>query len=73
MAKAILDATKTILFEDDMEIDHLNLIKIQQGTEDYIVINIRKSKLNQHRDVIFKTLAHGWAGQKLLDLKDFMD
>jgi len=54
MAKSLLDAIKGILFEDDMQIDHLSLLKIRGGTEDYIKINIRKSFLNLHEDVIFK-------------------
>jgi Holliday junction resolvase RusA-like endonuclease len=72
LAKSILDATKKVLFKDDMQIDHLSLFKIKGSKEEYIYINIRESNINSHEDVIFKTTAHGWGGQKAIELEDFM-
>lgn len=73
MSKALMDALEGNLFEADMDIEHLNLLKIRHdGEEDYIKINIRKTDINKHEDVLFKRMAHSWAGANFLDLKDFI-
>jgi Holliday junction resolvase RusA-like endonuclease len=73
MSKAIMDALEGKLFENDMDIEHLNLLKIRHdGDEDYVTINIRRTDLNKHRDVLFKKMAHGWAGAEFLNLEEFL-
>lgn len=73
MAKALLDALKGVLFGDDMDIDHLSLMKIKTiEDDDFVTVNIRGSALNQQNDVIFNSLHHVWGERSLLDIKDFM-
>ena len=73
MSKALMDALEGNLFENDMDIVHSNLIKIKtEEPEDYITVNIRETEINEHKDVLFKTMAHGWAGQEFLNLEDFI-
>jgi Holliday junction resolvase RusA-like endonuclease len=73
MAKALLDALKGILFGDDMDIDHLSLMKIKTAEDDeFVTVNIRGSALNQQNDVIFNSMHHVWGESSLLDIKDFM-
>lgn len=73
MSKALLDALKTVLLGDDMDINHLSLLKTKHdGDEDFITVNIRKSEVNVHHDVLIKSFHHGWAGAEFLDLKQFM-
>lgn len=73
MAKALLDALKGMLFGDDMDIDHLSLMKIKTTEDDdYVTVNIRGSALNQQNDVIFNSMHHVWGQGSLLDIKDFM-
>ena len=74
MAKALLDGLKGILFGDDMDIDHLSLMKIKTTEDDdYVTVNIRGSALNQQNDVIFNSMHHVWGNKSLLDIKDFME
>jgi Holliday junction resolvase RusA-like endonuclease len=72
MSKAIVDAIKNILFGDDRRIDHLNLIRLKAPDEEYVWINLRKSDLNNHSNVLFPGVHHSWAGTQVLDLADFM-
>ena len=72
MAKAMLDAVKGVLFGDDRRIDHLNLLRLVGDDEEYVCLNIRKTEINEHRDVLSKHMHHSWAGAEALDLKDFM-
>jgi len=74
MSKALMDALEGNLFENDMDIQHSSLLKIHHDEEeDYIMLNFRRTNINQHNDVMFDKLAHGWTNQKFLDLNDFMD
>lgn len=75
MSKALMDALEDILFDEDMEIQHLNLMKIRSPeTDAYLNINIRKSLLHQHDGVIFKdSMRQGWAGWEFLALENFME
>lgn len=74
MSKLLLDAIKDILFDDDAEVDHLNVMKIKNfDDEEYITVNIRKSNLNTTSDLLSSFLHHSWAGAEMLDLEDFID
>lgn len=73
MSKALLDALKGVLFGDDLDIEHLSLLKVRwSGEEDYVVINVRKSAFSEHKDVLFNSMHHNWAGRPYLDLADFL-
>jgi Holliday junction resolvase RusA-like endonuclease len=72
MAKAIVDAVKSILFGDDRRIDHLNLIRLKAPSEEYVYVNLRKSRLNDHSNVLLCEMNHSWAGAEVLDLSTFM-
>ncbi len=73
MSKALLDALKGVLFGDDIDIDHLSLMKIKTPEDDdFVTINIRGSTLNQHNDVIFNSMHHVWGEDALLNIEDFM-
>jgi Holliday junction resolvase RusA-like endonuclease len=74
MSKLLLDAIKDILFDDDAEVDHLNVMKIKNSdNEEYITVNIRKSNLNTTSDLLSPFLHHSWAGAEMLELEDFND
>lgn len=74
MAKLFMDSLQGVLFENDKLVDHLSLMKIRHnGEEEYIYLNIRESKLNNHTDVLLPKLHHSWAGAESLNLQDFMD
>jgi Holliday junction resolvase RusA-like endonuclease len=73
MAKAIVDATKTILFGDDRKIDHLNILRIKSPDEEYVCLNIRKTTINQRDDVLVRRMLHSWAGAAVLNIEDFME
>lgn len=73
MAKAILDAIKNVLFGDDRKVDHLNIIRIKSPDEEFVYLNIRETRLNEHNDVLFPRMLHSWAGAPSLDLEDFYE
>jgi Holliday junction resolvase RusA-like endonuclease len=72
MAKAIIDAVKNVLFGDDRQIDHLNIIRIKSPDEEYVCLNLRQTTLNDHEDVLVPRMLHSWAGAEMLNLNDFM-
>lgn len=72
MAKAIIDAVKTILFGDDRKIDHLNILRIKSPDEEFVWLNIRKTTLNQRDDVLVRRMLHSWGGAPELNIEDFM-
>ena len=73
MAKAIVDAVKNVLFGDDRRIDHLNIIRIKSPDEEFVYLNIRQTKLNEHNDVLVPRMLHSWAGAEVLNLEDFIE
>jgi Holliday junction resolvase RusA-like endonuclease len=73
MAKALIDAVKLVLFGDDRQIDHLNIIRIKSPEEEYVYLNVRQTQLNEHKDVLFPRMMHSWAGAEVLNLDDFLE
>lgn len=73
MAKALIDAVKNILFGDDRKIDHLNIIRIKSPDEEFVYLNIRQTKLNQHDEVLVPRMLHSWCGEKPLNIEDFIE
>jgi Holliday junction resolvase RusA-like endonuclease len=72
MAKALLDALKGSLFEDDSNIDHLSLLKIRHNYEDdNIYVNIRRSNINSTDDLL-APYTHGVWGRDKIDLDDYL-
>lgn len=73
MSKALLDALKGNLFEDDMHIDHLSLLKIKYKIDgDYITINIRRSNINSSDDVLVPYAHMRW-GTDVINLDDYIN
>ena len=63
MAKITLDGLKGILFPDDKQIDHLEVIKFKtKYLEDHISISIGRSHFNENKNILFRGLNMGWAG-----------
>lgn len=60
MSKAMMDALQgDCLFPNDADIDHLNLFKIRHKNPDsFVYINIRRSDLNEHHDVLIEKFDH---------------
>jgi len=73
MAKALLDAIKNVLFGDDRRVDHLNIIRVKSPGEEFVYLNIRETRLNDHDDVLFPQMLHSWGGSEALNLEDFME
>jgi len=54
MAKIILDVLKKRLFNDDIDIHHMNCFKVFNETDsDKVHIHISKSEINENKDTIF--------------------
>jgi Holliday junction resolvase RusA-like endonuclease len=74
MAKGFLDSLQGVLYDNDNQIDHLNLHKLMwEGDEEHISVNIRESNFNRHEDVLYHKFLHSWAGAEELRLEDFID
>jgi Holliday junction resolvase RusA-like endonuclease len=73
MAKGFLDSLQGVLYDNDNQIDHLNLHKLMwEGDEEHVSVNIRETHFNRHEDVLYHKFLHSWAGQEELRLEDFM-
>ncbi len=74
VTKLVLDSMKGVLFADDEQVDHLNIMRVyNQGNEDFIYIRISNSTLNQHQDVFYSGIFHSWDGmQSMINLDDYM-
>jgi Holliday junction resolvase RusA-like endonuclease len=74
LAKLMIDAVKGILMGDDKDVDHLSLVRLDHSdAEEYVVVRISNSHLNDHRNVVYPALRHGWAGAVPLKLEDFRE
>ncbi len=74
MAKGFLDTLQGVLYDNDNQIDHLNLHKLMwEGDEEHIRVNIRETHFNRHEDVLYHKFRHNWGDQEELRLEDFMD
>jgi Holliday junction resolvase RusA-like endonuclease len=73
-AKMLLDGMKQNVFDDDRQIDHLSILQIRwAGSEEYIYVTIKESKVNEHQDVLYLNMRHSWAGREEISLQDYMD
>jgi Holliday junction resolvase RusA-like endonuclease len=74
MAKLLMDSIKGIVMEDDKNVDHLNLVRIDnEGEEEFITFRISASNINNHDDVIDPKFNHSWGGAEPLRLEDFLE
>ncbi|MFC0116360.1 RusA family crossover junction endodeoxyribonuclease [Pseudoalteromonas xiamenensis] len=72
MAKLFMDSIKGIIMGDDKDVDHLNLMRMTHTEkEEYVMIKISASNLNNHSDTVLEILNHSWAGQDELHIEDF--
>jgi len=72
MAKLLMDSMKGHVMGDDKEVDHLNIIRlVHEGDEEFILVRISESNINDHSDVVEASLRHLWAGAEPLDLEAF--
>ena len=63
LPKLLLDVLQGPIYKNDNQIVHLNMMKFRwEGEEDFIFVNIRESDMNQHDNVLYKKMAHDWAG-----------
>ena len=72
MAKALLDATKNVLYGDDRMVDHLNIFRVVTAEEEFAIVNIRQSFMNENQDVICNEMRLDWAGAEAIDLDEFV-
>lgn len=74
MAKLLLDAMQGSIFVNDNQVDHLSLLKLRwQGDEEWVVLHVADTEINQHDDVLYQNMNHSWAGASELLLEQFMD
>ena len=75
MAKGVLDAFEGLLYVDDRQVEHLDLIKVHQtiSTDGYILVRIASSSLNDHQDVLDHQHAKLlWMSEEDLDITRFL-
>lgn len=73
MAKALLDAFSRALGFDDKNVHHLDLLKlIDDFQEEYVLVRVAPSHLQNRSNVVLPITNHGWAGQPALRLADFV-
>lgn len=74
MAKLLLDGMQGAIFINDNQIDHLSLLKLRwDGEEEWVVVHVTDTNINQHEDVLYRKVHHSWAGAPELLLEEFMD
>lgn len=72
MAKALLDAFSRALGFDDKNVHHLDLLKlIDDFQEEYVVVRVAPSHLQNRSNIVLPIANHAWAGQPALRLADF--
>ena len=73
MAKALLDALSRALGFNDKNVHHLDLLKlIDDFQEEYVIVRIAPSYLQNRSNIVLPITNHGWAGQPPLRLADFV-
>jgi len=74
MSKILMDAFHDIFYNNDRNVDHLDSLKIRSNNnEEFILFRLMESDINEHLDVIKVEYSHGWAGQEVLDLDDYIE
>jgi hypothetical protein len=75
MAKGLIDAFQGLLYGNDRQVEHLDVLNIHgaTGSNGYILVRFQGTNLNDHGDVIDPT--HGriaWLDAESLRLHDFL-
>ncbi|MCA1696398.1 MAG: RusA family crossover junction endodeoxyribonuclease [Actinobacteria bacterium] len=75
LTKGTLDSLRGIVFDDDSQVDHLDLVKVRGTSDDeFIAIRVQPTALNEHpTDTFRQTLQVAWAGRMMLNLDDYLD
>jgi Holliday junction resolvase RusA-like endonuclease len=74
MAKGLIDALADTLGFNDKDAHHVDILKlIFPECEDYLTVRIAPSALNAHSDVLAPISTLDWAGQKQINLADFLN
>ena len=74
MSKLLMDAFHDVFYKNDRYVDHLDSLKIRSDSnEEFILFRLMESDINEHRDVTTVEYSHGWAGQEVLDLDDYIE
>lgn len=75
MAKGLLDGLQGYLYEDDRQIDHLDVIRLRDATESdgYVLVNHSPTRLGDNSNVLVHHEAViGWMTAQSLRLKDYL-
>ena len=74
MSKILMDAFHDVFYKNDRYVDHLDSLKIRSDSnEEFILFRLMESDINEHRDVTTVEYSHGWAGQEVLDLDEYIE
>lgn len=74
MAKLLLDAMEGSVFVNDNQVEHLSLLKLKwRGDEEWVVVHVADTEINEHFDVLCQNMNHSWAGATELLLEQFMN
>jgi Holliday junction resolvase RusA-like endonuclease len=75
LTKGTLDALRGVVFDDDSQIAHLDLVKVRgTGDDEFIAVRIQPTALNDHEtDTFRQTLQVSWAGAQMLNLDDYLE
>jgi len=73
MAKGLLDSFEGLLYRNDRQIDHLDLLRIEStGDESFISVRVQQTAINSHDDVLDLRMRLGWVGQDAIDLENYV-
>lgn len=75
MAKGVLDAFEGLLYVNDKQVEHLDLIKLHHapGSGGYIIVRRASTRVNDHGDVLVPKHARiGWMSKDEIDITSFM-
>ncbi len=75
LTKGTLDALRGRLFDDDSQVQHLDVLKLV-GPDDgdqAIGVRIAPTKIDDHSDVFRKTFEVNWAGWQHKRIADFLE
>ncbi|MFC3831444.1 MULTISPECIES: RusA family crossover junction endodeoxyribonuclease [Deinococcus] len=73
LSKMLLDSLKNIVIEDDGRVVHLSVARLDHsGDEEYILIRIANSSLNDNSNVAANKMIHSWGGMPELKIEDYL-
>lgn len=73
LTKATMDAFSRALGFNDRFIDHLDVAKLSsRKAEEFIIVRLAPSYLNEGEDVVVRAFHHSWAGQQTVTIDEFL-